>query len=131
MRGIPRPYTVSLDKPYEKAGESDNRRSMGRFRVKDIHASQGGQDADVLDISGTGMRVRIKGKFTLAQNDQITVTVQADDSSVQVEAIVVWIKELGRKDHEVGLHFHELNAQDAQTIRRMAIDASRSMIRGG
>ncbi|MEX2212640.1 MAG: PilZ domain-containing protein [Phycisphaeraceae bacterium] len=130
MRGIPRPYTVSLEKPYERPVEGDNRRRAGRFRVKKIHATRERQEAEVLDISATGMRIQMKGRLQVTTGELFSLTVRSDRCAVEVQAKVMWIKEIGRKDNEVGLDFHDLNPSDAAAIRTMAIDASRSVNRG-
>lgn len=83
---------------------SSDRRVEQRFETGHLTSSLG----DVLDLSGSGVRVRCKGRPTLALGQSVEISLQGAEQRLRLSARVVRVRRTGLWSHQVGLQFCDL-----------------------
>ncbi|MHC5022965.1 MAG: PilZ domain-containing protein [Planctomycetota bacterium] len=95
--------------------ESDlNRRESGRVSPYWLNSDPG----YVLDISETGIRLLVKRCL----KGRLTLPIWTEQVGLHLPAEVVWTKKIGRRQFEVGLRFLDLNDEDRQRLRALALE---------
>ncbi len=87
----------------------EDRRSKIRIRQTELHCSLG----KVVDISSTGLRVVCRR----IPKDEVTFELNTTVDPLTVQTKVVWVKRLGFRKHEIGLHFVESSPELDNLIR--------------
>lgn len=95
--------------------DASNRRRMGRLLCDDLRSSLG----EVVDLSATGMRVRVSGKPPQADVVAIPVTLVHHEETLTLMARVAWVQKDGWFKHAVGLEF--VNLTDSQRTELAAL----------
>jgi hypothetical protein len=91
-------------------GFAGNHRKMGRLRCELISCDFG----EVLDLSRTGMRVRLKTLTTVKKGETFALVINGPGARIEVGVLVVWTKKSGLfSGGEAGLEFIELS-EDAK-----------------
>ncbi len=88
------PTEADLNRP-------SDRRKYPRFNSPPIACGQG----IVVDISASGMRLRIAGKTKIDEGATIEVTLKGDPDDLKVVTKVAWVKRSGFRSREIGLEF--------------------------
>lgn len=91
-------------------GFADNNRKMGRLRCELISCDFG----EVLDISKTGMRVRLKSRTQVKTGESFAIFITGPGARFEVGVRIIWIKKGGMfSGGEAGLEFINLS-EDAR-----------------
>lgn len=91
-------------------GFAANNRKMGRLRCELIHCDFG----EVLDISKTGMRVRMKSLAAVKKGDTYAVVISGPGTRMEVGVRIIWLKKGGLlSGGEAGIEFIHIS-DDAQ-----------------
>lgn len=104
------------------APKKQDNRIRGRLRVELLKCKLG----DVQDLSGTGMRVRRRGRLMVKKGEIYEVTLASLVGKQTVKARVMWIKRAGFFRHEIGLKFEGLTPEVEKgitAIARISVDA--------
>src|SRR5688500_480096 len=75
---------------------------------------------DVYDLSGTGIRLRGKGRCKLAMGQVLAVTLQAPQGQLTLQAKVVRIQRQGLRTYDVGMQFIGIKPGTARALRTLA-----------
>lgn len=102
--------------PAEGQPAPSNRRRHGRVRCADIRCSLG----EVLDLSGSGIRVRSRARP--AQGTPIDLTIHALDGPVTVRCVPRQEARHGPSAWDIGLEFTELTPH----VRRALVELARA-----
>jgi hypothetical protein len=95
----------------------DPRRRMPRHPTDVVHCPLG----DLLDLSGTGMRLAIPGRCSLKPGQVLTLKLKTPHGAMPVAARVVWKKRKGLfKNFEVGLQFEGLKPSQVVALATIA-----------
>lgn len=91
------------------ANTLENRRKYGRVRCERLTCvfEKGGQEADILDISASGMRIQCKREPRVEVGETSQILVGAPNGTISLGAQVVWMKKRGFRRYELGLTFGE------------------------
>lgn len=88
------------------AAATKNTRKAGRLRCELVTSDLG----EVLDLSRTGMRVRLLRSVVISQGELVRVVIAAPGTRLEVGAKVVWLKKRGLfTAGEAGLEFVALS----------------------
>ena len=127
--GSSRPDKV--DKASRKAatakGEPKSKRPRrGRVTIEFARCSLG----EILNVSPTGLRARFKGssKNLPELEARLDMQVQTPDGPAFVRARVAWIRRVGLRKYDVGVHFVPADEQSAVKLRQLATMAGRSLV---
>lgn len=89
-----------------EAGFADNHRKMGRLRCELIHCDFG----EVLDLSRTGMRVRLKSLTSVKKGDTYAVAINGPGARIEVGVRIVWTRKTGfLGSGEAGIEFIQIS----------------------
>lgn len=75
---------------------------------------------EVLDLSGSGMRVRSTGKPQLKRGQVVALTLRAGDKQLRVTTQAVRLRRLGFRSWEIGLRFVELRPSVQAALKTLA-----------
>ena len=75
---------------------------------------------DVYDLSGTGIRLRGKGRCKLTVGQVLAVTLQAPQGAMTLQARVVRIQRQGLRSYDVGMQFVGIKPGTARALRTLA-----------
>src|SRR5688500_4129401 len=75
---------------------------------------------DVYDLSGTGIRLRGKGRCKLALGQVVAVTLQAPQGQLTLQAKVMRIQRQGLRSYDVGMQFIGIKPGTARALRTLA-----------
>ena len=85
--------------------DHDPRRQMPRHNTDAVSCPLG----ELLDLSGTGMRVAVKGRCLLKVGQQLPLRLKTSQGSIPVTARIVWKKKTGLLgNYQLGCHFEGL-----------------------
>lgn len=96
--GLPGP-AAGGDDAAEDAGS--NKRKNGRLAAQDAHTALG----EVLDISGSGMRIRSRGPKRVNIGDAFLLDLYVCGRAVRLPVEVMRIQKAGWRSHDYGLRF--------------------------
>lgn len=96
--------------------DNDNRRKFGRVILQEIGCSLG----RVLDLSASGMRVESATKPAVTQHQTFGMVLQAPSGPVNFVATVAWIRKVGWRKHQLGLHFVDPTPELRRSICELA-----------
>lgn len=74
----------------------------------------------VMDLSRSGMRVRVKGWPPLAVGDKCALEVRFAETSAVFPVEVMRIIPAGKGEHDLGLSFRTLDAQQSRALNALA-----------
>ena len=83
---------------------ANNKRKNGRLAAQDAHTALG----EVMDISGSGMRIRRRGAKPVSVGDTFLLDLYVCGRAVRLPVEVVRIQKAGWRSHDYGLRFGEL-----------------------
>jgi len=87
---------------------AENARKMGRLRCELINCELG----EVLDLSKTGMRVRLKSLIAVKKGEQFAVVISGPGARVEIGVRVIWTKKSGLfSAGEAGLEFTAISEE--------------------
>lgn len=113
---------VSVDKP-----NSDPRRRMTRHQTDAVRSSLG----DILDLSGTGLRMGFKGRCPIKVGQTISIKLKTPHGSMVLAARAVWRRRTGLLGGcQIGFNFDGINASQSvalATIARFGFIASQGV----
>mgnify|MGYP000270050056 CR=1 FL=1 len=103
-----------------------NRRRPGRIRCERLSCSHG----EVVDLSVTGARLRLKGVFSPRKDRGRKVVFETFmGPSLPFSCRVMWIKRVGLMQYEVGVEFIDLDdARQAQLTEMSRAHAGRTSV---
>lgn len=107
------------EKP-EITTSSDHRRH-GRLRCNSLTCTLG----QILDMSGSGMRVYTKKKPSNTVNDITMITINTMPKSLDVKIRIVWIHHVGFRKYELGLEYEDLTQGTRSAICAIARAAAK------
>lgn len=91
-------------------------RRTGRVRCRSVRCSIG----DVLDLSGTGLRARTRGKPTVREGQRFDLSLHILGRTVTVGARVAWVRKAGWRRYEVGVNFENVGEAAKRSLRDLA-----------
>lgn len=113
------PSTSSI--PLNAPGAADAAvRRNDRLRCHRLDCELG----EVVDMSSSGMRVRMRGRRGLSEEDRFNVRIDASCGQLTVPARVVWLRRVGILSFEAGLEFHELSPEMRAAVNSVARSAT-------
>lgn len=74
----------------------------------------------MLDISVSGMRLRVPGKAKIASGEAIDVTLKGNPDDMNISTKVAWVKKSGFRSREVGLEFVGVDEKVRHALTVMA-----------
>jgi len=87
---------------------TENARKMGRLRCELINCELG----EILDLSKTGMRVRLKSLIVVKKGEQFAVVISGPGARVEIGVRVIWTKKSGFfSAGEAGLEFTAISEE--------------------
>ena len=101
------------DKPRQGATRP---RRQERFPTHGLNCPLG----TVLDLSGSGMRVRRESKPPLNVGDPMAMTIGSESQSVKVSGKVAWIKRVSWRSFEVGVQFVDVRPGISAALVQLA-----------
>lgn len=107
-----------------EASQANNRRRCGRLRCSDTHSTLG----DVLDLSGSGMRVVRQGRSFVDVGDEFAVLISWDEASLPVQVKVARVTKIGFRKFEYGLQFMDLSDESRRELTRIAKFACNELV---
>lgn len=115
--------------PDVKGGDTDKeakRPRRGRVAIEFAECTLG----EIVNASPTGLRARYKGsRKNLPQlEDRFNMQVQTPDGPAFVRARVAWIKRVGLRTHDIGVHFVPADAKSATRLSQLATMAGRAIV---
>jgi c-di-GMP-binding flagellar brake protein YcgR len=114
--------------PLPAEANESNQRSAGRIKCTRLKCAIGSSKKyQVIEISGTGLQVELRGGKKYAKHSAVGVTLFGGSSEVLVRAEVVWQRKTGFRKSQLGLRFDELNPSEKAAVARIAI-ASRDAV---
>jgi c-di-GMP-binding flagellar brake protein YcgR len=75
---------------------------------------------DVVDISGTGMRVKVKGKVSIEQGETFPLQIHAPEGSIRVQCKVIWARKVDWRWSEIGLQFDGITPETRAVLNLVA-----------
>lgn len=93
--------------PWNSAGnnpESRGKREEERFSTDLLTSTLG----DVIDLSGSGIRVRRKSASGVAVGQLVKVTIKSDQCQVTLKCRIVRVRKIGLRECDIGLAFVEI-----------------------
>lgn len=115
--------------PDVKGDETDKeakRPRRGRVAIEFAECTLG----EIVNASPTGLRARYKGsRKNLPQlEDRFNMQVQTPEGPAFVRARVAWIKRVGLRTHDIGVHFVPADEKSAMKLSQLATMAGRSIV---
>jgi PilZ domain len=98
------------------APDTTNARRFGRLKVELLTSTLG----EVVDLSGTGLRIRTPGKPPIKVGQEFDLQVHGLGQAVILPVKCVWIKRLGLFKRELGLQIGEMSDETRSTLTRIA-----------
>ncbi len=98
------------------APETANARRFGRLKCEMLASTLG----DVIDVSGSGLRIRTPGKPPVKIGQEFDLQVHGLGQAVILPVKCVWIKRTGLFKREVGLQIGEINEETRSLLTRIA-----------
>lgn len=96
---------------------NDPRRRMPRHETDAVSCPLG----DILDLSGTGMRVGFKGRCPIKVGQTVPVKLKTPHGSVSVAARAVWRRRTGLiGGYQIGFHFDGVKPNQAIALATIA-----------
>jgi c-di-GMP-binding flagellar brake protein YcgR len=95
--------------PVPSDAERTNERQRGRFRCGGLTATLDDVGAEVLDLSASGMRIRMPRALAVRVGEVARVTISSAAGSLPVRGRLVWATKRGLRRHEAGVMFVELD----------------------
>ena len=74
----------------------------------------------VLDLSASGLRVRVSGGLRVAKGDRFTMTIQTLDGPMLAPVEVTWTRRAGWRKHEIGIVFREVGPALSRALAGLA-----------
>jgi hypothetical protein len=104
--------------PFAKSGGSvaGRPRRQERFITHGLSCPLG----TVVDLNGTGMRVRCENKPLFEVGQEVQLTIGSETQSVKVSGIVKWVKRVSWKRFEAGLQFQDVRPGIAAALVQLA-----------
>lgn len=96
--------------------EQANARKHGRLKCELVSSTLG----EVVDISGSGMRVRSPGKPPIRTGQQFDLTVSGLGEQIHLPVKCVWIRRIGLFKREIGLAYGELPDETRSRLSKLA-----------
>lgn len=118
MRGF-RTFVPGL-KPEGPTEQPETKRVHGRVFCQYIHSSLG----EIVDLSASGARVRIKGALLVGKGDCFTMTLMGINGQAIVACKAIWTAKRGWRKHEVGVQFYDLSAEARKIIAEIGRSAA-------
>lgn len=101
---------------HSNADESaSNRRRHGRVLCQDVECSLG----EVLDLSASGMRIRLRGKPP-AIGETFELTLDALDIHLVIPSKVCWVRKAGLLKQDAGIEFAAIDAKTRSSLALLA-----------
>jgi hypothetical protein len=94
----------------------DNRRTGGRVICDSLVSSLG----EVLDLSSTGMRVRLERKTELTAGTCIPTSLTLAETRMDLPCRVIWVRKKCFRDGEAGVQFVDLTPEQRMSLARIA-----------
>lgn len=109
--------------PSVLAGEGTERdlRRKGRLRCEMLVCAPLGQ---VVDLSGSGMRVTRRGGRICKPGQTVQVTLEHAEGHMQLKARVSWLRKTGFRRQEIGLEFIDMSPSLQSELARVARNAN-------
>ena len=105
--------------PPETTLETEQRRH-GRLKAEILRCALG----DVVDISGSGMRVNVRGLKGLRPGRKLHLRLKFDTINLRVRATVAWVRRTGMFQRLVGLEFQDVTPKLAEQLAELATTTS-------
>ncbi|MFM9958029.1 MAG: PilZ domain-containing protein [Phycisphaerales bacterium] len=94
----------------------ENARKAGRLRCELVTCDLG----EVLDLSRSGMRVKLRKGVIVAHGHEVRIVISAPGSNIEVGAKVVWLKRRGLfSAGEAGIEFTGLNDDTTRAFAKL------------
>lgn len=89
-----------------------------RIKAQNLRCALG----EVVDLSASGMRIRVKGKPPFAKGDVQTYRIDSSSQRLTLQAAVMWIRRCGvlSKDWELGVRFTDQRDSIRKAIEEFA-----------
>jgi Tfp pilus assembly protein PilZ len=98
------------------------KRNGGRIRTSALKCEIG----PVLDLSPGGLRMHSKKQPTLRVGDPITLSLKAEDQSMDVHGKIVWIRIDDNCEYDIGVQFNNPEAMRRGKLMQLAATAQAS-----
>lgn len=95
---------------------TDESRRIGRVRCQNVRSSLG----EVLDISGTGLRVRSRSRPPIREGQNFDLSLHVLGRDLTVGAHAVWVRKCGWRRWEMGIAFSRLGKDARNSLRDLA-----------
>lgn len=100
----------------DNALSNAERRRSGRLLCKGLESNLG----EVLDISGTGLRLRSSTALNLKPGEVGLLNIQCASLCMQIAVVLAWTKRAGFRRYEHGLRFLELAPEARRALWTVA-----------
>lgn len=101
------------DTATRQAGQA---RKGGRLKPLSLRCELG----QVIDISGGGMRVKVKGKLKLEKGETFPLVIHAPEGEIRVKCKVVWTRKADWRSIEIGLQFDDVAPESRAMLNLVA-----------
>lgn len=101
------------DTATRQAGQA---RKGGRLRPLTLKCELG----MVVDISGGGMRVKVKGKPGVEKGETFPLMIHAPEGAIRVKCKVVWSRKADWRHSEIGLQFDDVEPETRAALNLVA-----------
>ncbi len=91
-------------------------RKGGRLKPMSLRCELGA----VEDISGGGMRVKVKGKASVEKGETFPLVIHAPEGAIRVKCRVVWTRKADWRHTEIGLQFDDVEPETRASLNLVA-----------
>lgn len=96
---------------------TDERRRPGRIACERLRCGSG----RVVDLSRTGAKLQIHSLFAPREGSHRSLTLQTVmGTSSPLPCTIMWVKQTGLMQFEIGAQFHELNPEQQRLLAEIA-----------
>lgn len=76
----------------------------------------------IVDLSGSGLRLRGEGKAPVTKGQLVPVTLQSPQSRLTMRGRVIWVRSRGlrKRTHEIGIEFTDVRPELVEALKSLA-----------
>ena len=105
----------------------DEKRRAGRLACEHLTCALG----EVVDVSASGLKVATRSWGAMRPGDTVRLTLKTKSSAVTVETMVTWVRRVGMRKRQVGLHFLNVDERARRQLWAMACAGAREKNNAG
>lgn len=107
-------YAKNLN-PLSLTLTSSNNRSYGRINCRGIPCPIG----EILDLSGTGMRLRLAKRVKLVEGELVPFDLATAEGMQKIKMRVKWVRKTGLREVQAGLEIEEASEAARKTLSEL------------